>query len=194
MNKNVKMGVYTKGEEQVAFNFYTSLTASKKLTFVNSVVNTIIDDNYNSIIKDVVFDYIMIQVFTDIDTAPLEDIDKIEEFLADTNVISIIKENVESGLIDELNKAVDMNIEYRTGIHKNPIGEVFANLLNTLENKIDNINIDTDSMMKMAEVFNGISGELTVDKVLEAYSKSDTFKKNRENMTTNNITNKEQGE
>ena len=38
--------------------------------FVNSVVDTLIDDDsYNSIIKDLIFDFNIIRVFTDIDTS-----------------------------------------------------------------------------------------------------------------------------
>ena len=75
-----------------------------------------------------------------------------------------------------MNKAVDDNIEYITGIHKNPIAESLGSLLNTIEKKFSGI--DTESMMKMAEVFGNMGDKLTADKVLDAYIKSGVFKKN----------------
>ena len=47
-------------------------------------------------------------------------------------------------------------------------------LLNTLDKKVSEV--DTDVMMEMSQILSGISGELTVDKMIEAYSNSDLFK------------------
>ena len=56
--KNVMTGTYTKGEETFNFDFYTELSAANKLRFVNTVVGLLVDDeNYDSIIRDLIFDY-----------------------------------------------------------------------------------------------------------------------------------------
>ena len=184
MKKNVKMGVYTHNGEDVTFNFYTSLRASDKMTFVNSVVDNIVDKNYNSVIRDLIFDYMIIEIFTDVDTTDIKmatnTIDMIEDLLEETNIVEIVRKNVEVGLIEELDKAVNDNIEYRTGIHRNVIVEEFGKLLNTIEKKLDNM--DTDEMMKAAKMITNMTGELTSTNMLEEYSNSDIFKEKYRQM------------
>ena len=178
MKKNVKMGVYTHNGEEINFNFYTSLRANDKLTFVNSVIDIIVDKKYNSIIRDLIFDYMIIEVFTDIDTTNIKkannSIDMIEDLLEETNIVEIVRANVKTGLIEELDKAVNDNIVYLTGINKNPIVEVLGNLLNTIENKL--ANIDTEAIAKAAQMITTMTGELTATNILEEYAKSDIFK------------------
>lgn len=180
MNKNVKMGTYTRNGESVAFNFYTNLSAIDKMQFVDTVTNYVVGNNYNSIIRDMMFDFTMIDIFTDVDIAEIinsktDSINMIEDLLEETNIAAIVRANAESGLIAELEKAVDDNIEYRTGVRKNPIADSISRLLNTIETKL--ANIDTDEMMRMAQVISDMSGEISFEKMLEAYSKSDMFKK-----------------
>ena len=177
MNRQVKMGVYTKNGEENTFNYYTSLRAVDKVQFVNYIVDTLVGDNYNSVIRDLVFDYAIINIITDFDTSYIDNsenpISDIEDLLNETNIVDIVKVNVPE-LIDKLNKAVDLAIEYKTGIHKNPIAESLSHLLNTLDKKVSGI--DTEKMMEMAQVLSSVSGELNAEKVLEAYSKSEFFK------------------
>lgn len=184
MNIEVKTGVYTRDGEDVSFNFYTSLSASDKVRFVDSVVSTIVtDDGYNYVIKDMIFDYLIVNYFTDVDTSEISEsqnnIDAIEDFLNETNVVDIVKMNISAGVIDELEKAVELNVEYKTGIHINPISSSLSNLLDTIERKVNGI--DFEEMMGVAEAMSGISDELTADKILDAYAKTDIFKKNWEN-------------
>lgn len=178
MKRNVKTGVYIRNGEEHTFNFFTSLRAVDKLKFVNGITNILIEDNYNSVIKELMFDFMIISIFTDVDVSEIENtpdsISSIEDFLSETNIVEIVTANADAGVIDELNKAVDDNIEYRTGIHKNPLAESLSNLLNTIEKKFSGI--DTGNMMKMAEVIGGMTGELTPEKMLEAYANSNLFK------------------
>lgn len=178
MKRTVKTGVYTYNGVDETFTFYTTLRAVDKLNFINLVTNVLVGDNYYSIIRDLIFDFEIIAVMTDIDVSNIRNaedaVSAIEDFLESTNIVEIVKANAEDGLIEELNKAVDDNIEYRTGMHKNLIAESLSNLLNILERKVSDI--DTDSMMNMAQAISGISGELTVDKFIEAYANSDMFK------------------
>lgn len=186
MKKNVKTAIYTRNGQQESFNFYTNLKMSDKIEFVSDVVSVLISENYYSVLRSVIFDFMLIDTFTDIDTHSImtsnSAVDDMEDFLVETDVVDIIKINVDAGLIDELNKAVDDAIEYKTGIHKNYIEESISRLLDTVEKKVSEF--DTDSMMQMAKTFSGISGELTADKVLEAYTKSDIFQKNHENIVS----------
>ncbi len=178
ITKNVKTGAYTYKNESVPFNFYTELRAVDKIKFINAVCDTLIDTNYYSVIRDLVFDFQIVNVFTDVVVPELQDspspISIIEEFLDDTNIVEIVKANVDKKLIAELEKAVDENIEYRTGIHKNTLEDALTSLLHTVEQKINDV--DTEGMMEMAMKLNSISDELTPERILQAYSGTDMFK------------------
>ena len=186
MKNNVKTGVYVNNGQENTFNYYSTLRVYDKLKFVNFVTDTLIDDNYNSVMRDIVFDIAIVDIMTDVDVSSIFEsndvVNKIEDFLDETNIVEIVKANV-GELIDELNDAVDKNIEYRTGIHRNPIVESLSSLLDTIEKKVSGI--DTESMMKMAKVISGISGELNANKVLEAYAKSDLFKERFSKLINN---------
>lgn len=178
ITKNVKTGAYTYKNESIPFNFYTELCAVDKIKFINAVCDTLIDTNYYSVIRDLVFDFQIVNVFTDVVVPELQDspspISIIEEFLDDTNIVEIVKANVDKKLIAELEKAVDENIEYRTGIHKNTLEDALTSLLHTVEQKINDV--DTEGMMEMAMKLNSISDELTPERMLQAYSETDMFK------------------
>ena len=178
ITKNVKTGAYTYKNESIPFNFYTELRAVDKIKFINAVCDTLIDTNYYSVIRDLVFDFQIVNVFTDVVVPELQDspspISIIEEFLDDTNIVEIVKANVDKKLIAELEKAVDENIEYRTVIHKNTLEDALTSLLHTVEQKINDV--DTEGMMEMAMKLNSISDELTPERILQAYSETDMFK------------------
>lgn len=179
MNNEIKTGVYTFDGEDTPFAFYTSLNAYRKAQFVASVCNMLIGDNYNYVIKDLVFDYCIVAIFTDIDVSEVQKSDNgiaaMEEFVEKFKpVVDIVKANAEDGVLDELHTAIDLNIEYRTGIHINPISSSLASLLNTIERKVDGI--DLDNMMDLAQSMAGISDELTPEKMLDAYAKTNIFK------------------
>lgn len=178
ITKNVKTGAYTYKNESIPFNFYTEFRAVDKIKFINAVCDTLIDTNYYSVIRDLVFDFQIVNVFTDVVVPELQDspspISIIEEFLDDTNIVEIVKANVDKKLIAELEKAVDENIEYRTGIHKNTLEDALTSLLHTVEQKINDV--DTEGMMEMAMKLNSISDELTPERILQAYSETDMFK------------------
>lgn len=179
MNNEIKTGVYTLDGEDTPFAFYTSLSAYRKAQFVNSVSDILVGDNYNYVIRDLAFDFCIVAIFTDIDTADVQDADDgitaMEEFVEKFKpVIDIVKANIEDGVLDELRTAIDLNIEYRTGIHINPISSSLASFLDTIERKVDGI--DLNSMMDLAQSMAGISDELTADKLLDAYAKTNIFK------------------
>lgn len=179
MNNEIKTGVYTLDGEDTPFAFYTSLNAYRKSQFVVSVSDILVGDNYNYVIRDLAFDFCIVAIFTDIDTADVQDADDgitaMEEFVEKFKpVIDIVKTNVEDGVLDALHTAIDLNIEYRTGIHINPISFSIASFIDTIERKVDGI--DLNSMMDLAQSMAGISDELTADKLLDAYAKTNIFK------------------
>ena len=191
--KNTKIGTYFHNDESYSFNFGTDLSIADKARFVNSVVGLVVDDiNYNSVIKDLIFDFYTIEFFTNIDTTELKQspnfLDDVEQFLEETNVVDIVRANMEVGLLDELNKAVDKSIEYRTGIHPSPIADSLASLINTLEKKVNEV--DLDNAMGMVQKFAEMTGELTPESVVNAYINSDMHKKNVEEIAEGKKDNK----
>lgn len=197
--KNMKTGTYVYNDETYTFNFATGLSAHDKTVFVRTVVDTLVDDTtYDSIIRDMIFDFTIIMRFTDIDISFTKSVDDdgneisalipIEKFIEETNVVDIVKANMEVGLLEELNEAVDKSIEYRTGIHPSPIADSLASLLSTLEKKINEV--DLGSAMEMAQKFAGMTDELNIDNVVKAYMDSDIHKKNLEEITDSKKNNK----
>ena len=187
MLKENRMGVFTYRDESYDFNFKTSLSAFEKLIFVRNVVDTIVNDNnYDVVIRDLIFDFNIIEMFTNIDTSFIEmkdedgnDINKIilvEHFLEKSNAVDVVKANMEDGLLDELSHAIDLNIQYLTGICPNSINDNFANLLSTLNKKINDT--DLNSMMDMAQKFANMTEDFTVENIVNAYMNSDIHKEN----------------
>ena len=187
MMKEMKNGVFTYKDESYNFNFNTSLSAYDKLVFIKTVVDNIVSDNsYDVVIKDLIFDFAIIEVFTNIDTSFInakdengDDIDSIiliEHFLEESNAVDVVKANMEIGLLDELYRAVDLNIQYLTGINPNPLNEAIASLVSTLEKKINEV--DLDSMMGMAQKLAGMTEDFTLENAVNAYMNSDIHKKN----------------
>jgi hypothetical protein len=189
MDSIVKTGSYTYKEKEYNFNFYTDINVLTKSAFVTGVTDVLVTEkHYNAVIRNVVLEYQILNVFTDIfaeeeirnslyvDEGSDFDLNKLEDFMRDTQVANIVMANVKEGLIDELIEAVDKDIEYKTGIHRNPIGEAVAGLLGTLEQRVKDI--DIDGLMGFAEAFKGISGDdMTPEKLWDAYSKSEAFKR-----------------
>ena len=79
-------------------------------------------------------------------------------------------------MFEELNKAVDKAIEYKTGIHSNPFSEALSSLLSTLERKLDSF--DVGKAMEMASKLSGVTEELTTENLVKAYLQTDIHKKN----------------
>ena len=187
----MKSGNFIYNNKSYDFNFKTSLSAYDKQVFVKTVVKNLIDDDgYDVVIKDLIFDFTIIEVFTNIDTSfiNMEDDDGntvppivlVEHFLTETNIADIVKANMENGLLDELNKAVDFNVQYLTGIHFNPLNEAIANFVATIEKKVNEV--DLESMMKMAQKFANMTEDFTVENVVKEYMNGDMHKKNLEEI------------
>lgn len=187
MMKEMKNGVFTYNEESYNFDFKTSLPAHEKQIFVKTVVDNVVNDNiYDVVIRDLIFDFVIVEMFTNIDTSfinmkdndgdSINPIILIEHFLEETNVVDIVKANMEDGLFDELNRAIDLNVQYLTGIHPNPLNEAIASLFSTIEKKIDEV--DLDNMMGMAQKFAGMTEDFTLENVVNAYMNSDVHKRN----------------
>lgn len=188
----IKAGVYIDvNGDSVPFMFNSSPSMYDKINFVSMVTDVVVGDTYASIARDMFFDFYLVAMFTDIDISyfydeetTLKKEDEItsrdliiaaEKMVNETNIVDIVTMNMGYELVEELSNAVDADIEYRTGIHKNSIEQSLTNLIDTLERKVSNI--DFDNVMDVGTKLAGISGELTPERILEAYANTDIYKK-----------------
>lgn len=170
----------SKLEKEIDFKYRTELTLQQKVSFVNFVLGVLFDDDYCfSIIKNEVFDIALIYMFTDV-LQYEEDftfsLNNIEEMLNTTNVIEILKNEIDKDLIKDLNEVIDINIAYKTGVNVNSISTSFSSLLKTIENKVSDFDVDefSNTLKKFGDITNGMSP----DKIIELYTKTDAYKKN----------------
>ena len=170
----------SKLEKEIDFKYRTELTLQQKVSFVNFVLGVIFDDDYCfSIIKNEVFDIALIYMFTDAlkyDEDFTFSLNNIEEMLNTTNVIEILKKEIDNDLIKDLNEVIDINIAYKTGVNVNSISTSFSSLLKTIENKVSDFDVDefSNTLKKFGDITNGMSP----DKIMELYTKTDAYKKN----------------
>ena len=171
MMKDVMTGVYTYNGEDFTFEYKTDLSVEEKDIFVLNVCDIIIDEDYHSLLRNLAFDLQLIDVFSDVDLSEMKkaenNISLIEVFIKETNIPNIIKVNLKEGLLEELNEAIDANVEYRTGIHKNALGEALASFVKTLESNIKGV--DAETMMEAANALSGLGGELNMDNLVKSY-------------------------
>lgn len=172
--KNIKTGVAIdkRTNEELKFSFQTDLTIKEKIRFVSKVANTIVsDDDYYSFLKDLIFDFEIIEVFTDIDTTDISEsmdrITAIEEFINNTNVVEIVKANTTS-VIEELSQAVDNDIEFKTGVHHNSVLESLEKLIESLDNML---NKNYDDIVNMAKKINEM-GDIQSEDLLNIIAKN----------------------
>lgn len=185
-----KTGVYKRvieGEEKdFDFEFQTDISMESKLTFVNLVVGNLVKEDtktYFSAMLDLIFNYVLVQRFTNIDINTIvgeddkDSINKIEEFFDNSNVIEILKANIESDVIDSLYKSVLDNIEYKTGVRQNNVLGTINSILKVIEDKTKEL--DISKLMESAEKLNAIKDGLTPEKILEAYANTSMFTENK---------------
>lgn len=187
----MKNGVFTYKNESYNFDFKTSLSALDKQLFVRRVVRNLVDNSgYDVVLRDLIFDFVVIEMFTNIDTSFIEmkgddgeDINPIivvEHFLEETDVAGVVKANMEDGLLDELNHAIDLNIQYITGINPNSLSDSVSRLVSTIEKKISKV--DLDGMMDVVNKFANMNEDFTVENIVNAYMNSDVHKENLEQI------------
>ena len=186
MSDKIINDTYISNGEEIEFTYLANPSMGKKVAFVKSVVDTVCgDDYYYPMIKDMTFDFCLIEFFSDIIVADDNEdtIDYVEEFLANTNAATVMKLGMDFDVVQELYDNVDKMIEYKTDIHPSPIADAISKVLDTLEQKF--AGIDVDAMTGMANVFGKLQGDITPEKMLEAYAKSDVFKKQAKEVVAN---------
>lgn len=187
MNMDIQVlnGVYTQktdnGMTEHSFNYFTDLSASSKIKFINMVTNTIVtEDAFYSVAIDIMFNFELIDILTDIDVSDIlnaaNTIDRMEDFVRETNVVDILLANVRTGLIDELRDAVNKNIAYKTGIRHMELESAATSLLKMAEEKLSSINVN--EMVEYIKQMGDMATDITPERILQAYGESDLFKEN----------------
>lgn len=183
---NVKTGVYTIISENevkdIEFTYKTSLTANEKINFVGMVTNILVNDNYYSFLKGLIFNYYLVDFFTDVDAIDLDEetnnIKAIEDFINSSNIVDVLRSSISPNVIEELEQAVDDNLEYRTGVHINSISRTINKLIIKLSEKVDQIN--TEDINQLANIMGNMTGDITAEKLIDAYANSPIFAKSVE--------------
>ena len=167
----------------VPFNFETDITLARKAQFSAFVSNFVVKDgNYLPMLKELAFNYGIVEYFTDVDTDNLMigTLSDIENFLEGTNVVDIVKANMDTETLKSLMEDVDVNIQYKSGVKQNDIEKSICKLLVTLENKFNDL--DVESLTSFAKVIGEMSGELNIDNLMQSYLKSDDYKNHTDEL------------
>lgn len=159
-----------------------NISIKRKLSFINFVVNNVVTENqYNLVLKNIIINIGLIKYFSDADIGDIlssEDfIDEFEEFEENTDLIAVLKTEINLTEFLDMLDCINKQIEYKTGIHENEITNAISSLLNKLEQKLDTI--DLDNIVQIGNVLSSVSDELTMDKLVDAYSKTDNFTGNQ---------------
>lgn len=174
-----KNNIYTKNGIEYTFSYNINISTVDKVKFVNTVTGYLVGNNFNFIAKDLFFDFGLISIFTDYDVSYIYDsnnsISEIEQLLNETNIAEIVKADMADSLLAELHEAVDLNIEYKTGIHKDIIKDEIAQILKLVESKMQEV--DIKALVEFAGVFSKYAKNFTPTEIINAYEKSDVFKK-----------------
>lgn len=173
----LKRGVYTNTntDEVYEFGYKIDLTVSEKVYFVDNVMALVVGEYFYPMVREMIVDYAIIQYFTDVKFDENLNFDQIEQILAETNIVDIVKMNMKDGLLDELNRMIDVNIEYKTGIRMNRVDTMVEKLLDVIRVKVEEI--DVQKVASLAEQLNGVKDELTPDRIVEAYMNSELNQK-----------------
>ena len=175
----IMTGAYidTKTNKETLFTFKTNINVKDKIQFVSDVTALMVSENYFSFLKDLIFDFEIINVFTDIDVSEIlnaaDAIGEIENIVTNTKIVEIVKSNVDNAILDELKIAVNSNIEYKTGVHNNIIEDSIVQLLSSIKSKIDSI--DTETVLQMAETLSTLGNNVTSEGIVNAYANSPAF-------------------
>lgn len=190
--KDLEYTTFAGGEmEKTKFNMNPDITMSMRYMFVKDFCTKVIDTLYNGKdevfhfeLLDLMFNYYVVSYFTDIEMADIINtesdnyIDELDSFINGSDIVSVVMNYINVDTIDRLYETILYNIECKTGVKINKIDKTINNILKTVERAVGKI--DVEKLMETSNKLNGISSQLTPEKILEAYSNTDMFKANRD--------------
>lgn len=171
---------YSSGE-YIDFEYISNPSIVDWQNFARRVTLFLVNEGtkeYYSLLKDIVFDFVLIYEFSNVSVDHIlgssgDQYDLMEEYVHGNSIASIIKDAYGADAIDRAKNAIDDMIAYKTGIYENRAIKAFASLADYASAYIKNIPID--DMQEFVNRVNNMQGEITADKILEAYAKSDAI-------------------
>ncbi len=94
-------------------------------------------------------------------------IDEFEKFRDNTDLIDVIKSEMDNNELANILNCINKQIEYKTGIHDDTITTALSNLIKTIDRKIGNIDLDVTNLNKILSI---MPEEFTMDNLVKAYS------------------------
>lgn len=178
---------YTYNGVQNEYNYTKTISYSEQVAFVKMVSDTLVMSDgkyYIPLLKDVVFNLMLVTYFTDIESWKYSDedgnidMDKFAKFNEATGISEDLKSLIDSDILYNLLDSVDVCVAYRTGIGKDNISMAMTEMVNAITKKISDFgsNIDSAMLKEFIEKFN--KSDLTANKIVQEYFNSNLYKKN----------------
>ena len=171
-------GYYNRNNEGFEFKYNVDLDAESKVRFVSQMTNLLVSEHYNGIIYDLLFNFVMVSEFTDLDLSEVYKANNVvvmmESFFDDCDIVDQLMNVIDEDLIHELKDAIAKDVEYKTGIRMNSFENNISMLIKEITRQISKADLNT--------LLSGIMSNMNPDKVVEAYMKSDIFKKRNEEI------------
>lgn len=144
MNYNMT-GQFTYKDETYDVKYADTLTTFEKLQFINNTVSWVVGEDYRPILKKFAYRYSLC-LLSDVDFNQFVSADEngnniaeLIEFIDSTDLPDIIENSLDITVVDELKENINLDIEYRTGIHSDSISSAISDLINTLSKKMDEL-------------------------------------------------------
>lgn len=159
MNYNMT-GQFTYKDETYDVKYTDTLTTFEKLQFINNTVSWVVGEDYRPILKRFAYRYNLC-LLSDVDFNQFVSADEngsnvaeLIEFIDNTDLPDIIEAELDMAVVDELKENIDLDIEYRTGIHRDSISSAISDLINKFSKKMDEVlTPDTlDALTKIASM------------------------------------------
>lgn len=170
---------YTYNGEVKEYHYSPTASITEQIAFVEMVSDGVfVHGNYLPLLKQHMFDYMLVEVFTDIAMDELVRLDAFDKFNKETGVARHIAKELGSVMCKNLEDSIDANIEYKKNAAHDDISTAIVELINKITHKIEAFGegLDSDKVMDFIQKFgeSGIDGE----SIVKAYLDSDNYKKN----------------
>ena len=182
MDNKTEHGVYTIDNEVTDYHYTSYIGTAAQVNFVKAVTEMIIGGGeYIPLLKEPLFNYVLLSVFTDIDLTKFVDddgdllIDDFVEFDTVSGVSAKLKLLIDSDMLYQIQTSLDTNLAYKTGLHKDDMTDAVVELVKILGDKINSIgkDLNTEKVNEFITKFN--NSDLNTESIVKAYLDSDGF-------------------
>ena len=171
-------GTYTYEGETVEYHYSPTIDYATQSACVIAATNAVfVNGNYIPLLKDIMFNMVLLSVFTDINVGEM-DADSFTEFDKATGIVNKVKSKIVPKIVKSLEESVTSNIEYKRNTVQDDISNAIVGFVNTLTQKIDSLDdgLDKEAAMKFINKFN--ESNFDDESLVNAYLNSEQYKKN----------------